>query len=361
MRRYTASDSWAGRIGLVAAVGVAAAALVIAVVMALPRQQPDRPETTTAALPVAPRSAPGGGTPPTPPKTDPGGGIPALPPPKPVDGKKDPVDPGLGKEPKDPKKVMPEPMGDPGAKDDRVKPPLPGDEVVGELKSKDVLVLTRAANGANWVRVDPEKPVVRTSQLVLALPGFRADVKLDSDVLVHLWGNTPEQVAMSQMVMQSRVVFHPAPSGFDADLTLEQGRIYLKTLKAAGAKVRVRLGGEVWDVTLRNNMTDVLVQLHSAFLPGAKPGESPKTEATLAVVAGGAQVQAPARFKSFDAVETGKQITWDSINGRLSDKQPIAADLFPDRVPGLEAEYGKTLQKALSDASRSLANPEGIA
>jgi hypothetical protein len=328
--------------------------------MALPQRQPERPEMLAAAHNprVAPAPRPADGGTPAPPKPDPGG-VPTLPPPKPVDTKKDPADPGPGKVVPDPKVEVPDPKADPGAKDG-VRPPLPGEDPLGELRSKDVLVLTRGGNGRGWVRIDPEKPVVPGSLPVLALPGFRADVKLDSDVLVHLWGNVPEQVAMPQMVMQSRVVFHPAAAGFDADLTLEQGRVYLKTLKPGGAKVRVRLGGEVWDVSLRNNATDVLVQLHTAFIPGAKAGESARSEATLAVIAGAAKVEAPARFKTFDPVEAGKQITWDSVKGQLSDKQPVAADLFPERVPALEAEYGKTLQKVLSDAARSLASPEGI-
>ena len=356
MKRYAASDSWAGRIGLVAAVCVAAAALVVAVFMALPHSSTDRPEMSTAAVPIAPRPGPGVGTPQPP---EPGGGIPVLPPPKPADPKKEPVDPGMGKKPEDPKKDM-EPKVDPG-NDQRVKPPLPGDDLVGEVKTKDVLVLSRSANDEGWVRIDPERPVVRASKSVLALPGFRADVTLNTEVLVHLWGNVPEQVSMPQMVMQSRVVFHPPAAGFDADVTIEAGRVYLKTLKPSGAKARVRLGSEVWDVTLRDRTTDVLVQLHTAFVPGAKAGDNPKSTATLAVVAGTARVEAPARFKTFENIAAGNQVAWDSVRNGLSEPQPvIVPELFPDRVPPLEAEYGKTLQKVLTDAARSLTNPEGI-
>jgi hypothetical protein len=362
MKRYAASDSWAGRLGLVAAVGAAAAALVLAVVMALPRDSQERPETSTAAAPIPPRPAPGEGTPSPPPKPPEGGGLPVLPPPKPVDHKKEPDDSGVGKKPDDAKKVV----VDPGPKEEQVAPPLPGDEVLGEVKTNNVLVLSRTAVDGGWVRIDPEKPVVRASSPVLALPGFRADVAL-SGVTVHLWGNVPEQAITRPMVMHSRVVFHPPATGFDADLTLDEGRVYLKTLKPGGAKVRVRLRGKAWDVSLRDATSDVLIQLHTAFVPGGKefvPGapqeDNPKSEVTLAVVAGGAQVHVPNKFKKFEGVAAGNQITWDSVRDGLSEPHPIPTDLQRDRVPSLDADYGKALQKVLTDAAQNLAKPDGI-
>ena len=34
----------------------------------------------------------------------------------------------------------------------------------------------------------------RNGDSILCLPGYKAQVRLDSDVAVHLWGNVPEQM-----------------------------------------------------------------------------------------------------------------------------------------------------------------------
>jgi hypothetical protein len=350
MKRYGASESWAGRIGLVVAVGLVAASLVLAVLMALPRGSGERPETASTPRLVTPRP------------------IDVIPPPRPIGtgdggdskpaGKKDVVDPGAGKKDGDPKKDLTDPK--PGTdKGPKVSPPLPGYDVIGQLETKDAIVLTRAPDAADWVRIDPAKPAVRASQPVLALPGFKADVNLGA-VRVHLWGNVPEQIAMPQMVMQSRVDFHPPPPDCDADITVVRGRVYLAALKPTGAKIRLRLADEVWDLTLPSEKADALVQVHSAFTPGAKLGDKPRTEVTLAAVAGPVRVHAPLRFKTFDAIETGQHIAWDSYSGRLADKRPTPAELFPPRDPGLPPDFQKALRKVLDDATNSLTSPEAV-
>jgi hypothetical protein len=349
MKRYAASDSWAGRIGLVVAVGVVAASLVLAVLMALPRGSGDRPETAATPSRPTPRIPIGDGIPSPKPKpgtdgTDSKG------------GKKDEVDPGTGKKDGE-KRDKTEPPGP--DKVPKVSPPLPGNDVIGELETKEAIVLTRAPEAADWVRIDPAKAAVRASLPILALPGFKADVKLAA-VRVHLWGNVPEQIAMPQMVMQSRVEFHPPPPGFDADITVVRGRVYLSALKPEGARVRLRLADEVWDLALPKNTVDVLVQVHSSFTPGARLGDKPRTEVTLAVVAGPAQVQAPLRFKTFDSIETGQHIVWDSYTARLSEKKPTPPELFPPRDPGLPPDFKNALQKVLADATNSLTSPESV-
>lgn len=377
MKRYAASESWGGRLGLVAAVGLVAASLVVAVLLALPKKPGERPEVTTAAV----------------------GGPPAndgsIPPPKPVDRKPDdkpkPDDkkPDPVKKPDDKKNDATDPKVDPKLPPDpktpTIQPPVAGEEVVGDLLTKEAIVLSRAPNGADWTRLNPAAGAVRTGHSLVALPGYKADVVLGSQVLVHMWGNVPEQIAMPQMVMQSRVVFHTPAAGFDADLTVLTGRVYIATLKPTGAKVRLRLADEVWDVTLRNAgadvlarvqaalvgndlfapfwdalRTDVLVQVHTAFQPGTRTGEKARTDATLAVVSGVARVAAPQRFKTFDAVVAGQQITWDSVRGRLSDEQPIPPELFPHLDPAVPPEIDRALAKVLAEAAQSLTTPDGI-
>ena len=372
MKRYSASDSWAGRIGLVAAVVAVAAFLVLAVLMALPHDSKNRPEVsstvTYAAIPTPP-------TPPLLPPPLPGTGTgetPIAPEPKAGDPKKEP-------EPKPPEvpdpKKEPDPKADPGPKlDDPVKAPLIGAEVLGKMETANVIVVTRANNAnSTWKRLDPEplnpaKPVViRASDLVMALPGYKADVKLESGVVVHLWGNVPEQVSMKSMVMQSRVRFHPPPGEFAADISLDTGRIYLTTTKAAGAKVRVRIGGdlnEVWDIALTGNTTDVLVQVNTAFLPGTKDkGDKPLTEARLVVLRGAADFKAPRRDPGgVIRLAVGDEALWDSIRGTLTKGKPTKKDdIFPERGGVLlEAGFGKALQGVFTKAATELVAPKEL-
>jgi hypothetical protein len=371
MKRYGASDSWAGRIGLVSAVSAVALALMLAVLMALPHRPSPAPEITPAtsyALVPGP-TTPGNGSPSGTPVTTPGGTgtpEPKTPEPKTPEPKKEDTEPGP-KKIDEPKKDMPDPKADPGPKlGDPVKPPLGGDAVVGEMKSDNVIVLTREpAPNAKWLRIDPASPEIHASYSVMAIPGFNTvDVKLNSGVVVTLWGNVPEQVSMKAMVMQSRVKFHPPDDGFAADITLETGRIYLKTLKPGGAKIRLRLATEVWDVALKNNQSDVFAQVNTAFVPGSPfardGGDKPKTEVYFAVVKGTADLNIPARFKKIDGIEQGNMVTWDSKSNVPSGKKPISEYLYPDRIRLLEGESGKVFQRVLSDAAKNLTMPNGV-
>jgi hypothetical protein len=362
MKRYGASDSGAGRLALVAAVVAVAAFLLLAVWMALPHSQPTPPDTSrdvAALVPVTPR----------------GSGLPAAPDPVPVDTKKDPgdtkkgpTDPAGGvKEPVDPKKDPGQGLGDP------VAAPLGGRDVIGLLDTANpttanAIVLTRGPEpGLPWERIDATSPEVRATDPVMALPGYKAIVKLKTDVLVHLWGNVPEQVAMKASVMQSRVRFHPPPAGFDADLSLDAGRVYLTTTprKGGGAKIRVRFAGETWDISLPDEKSEVMVQAHTAYVPGTlfsrEGGEKPRTEARFAVVRGGATFVAPARFKKFEKLPTWTEIAWDSKSGTLSDPRSVPADdPYTVRLPLMEGELGVALQKALSDMAAKLTDRSGV-
>ena len=362
MRRYTTPDSPSARYGLIAAVVAISAFLALSVWMALPGAQPAPPERSRETVAHAPRPVP----PPGPEQ---------VVAPQPADGKKetkpvvnDPGNPGVvKKEPVEDKKGVVPVLGEP------VQPPLAGREVVGALDIANPMidaisiVLTRGPEpGLPWERLDAKAPEVRASDPVMALPGYKADVKLTSQVIVHLWGNVPEQVAMKAMVMQSLVRFHPPAPGFDADLTLEAGRIYLTTLKKeGGAKIRIRLAAETWDLVLPDDRSEIMIQANKAFVPGTPfartGGEKPRTEARLVVVRGSAAFNAPARFKKFDKLTTWSEITWDSTSGTLREPKTIEAnDPVTVRIPLIAGEPGQATQKALSDAALKLTDRTGV-
>ncbi|MBA4191613.1 MAG: hypothetical protein C0467_26845 [Planctomycetaceae bacterium] len=362
MKRFSESESWAGRIGLVTAVGVVFTTLALAVYFSLPTNQPQSPETSAVALaPVSPLP-----TPVTTPKV-------VTPEKAPEPKKVETPEPKKVEAPEPKKVVTPEPkkveMPDPkvGGPTPEDLAPLPGNGEVGKIESTNVIVLTRSAEAtAKWGRVDPAgRNTVRANDHVVALPGFKADVKLLSGLVVHLWGNVPEQVLAKPPLMEARVRFHPAAGGFDADLSLDAGRIYLTAGKPAGAKVRLHIGAEVWDIQLRDEKSEVMVQLSTAFVPGtpyAKTGgEKAKAEARLVVLRGIIDFQAPLRFKKFDGMNAWTEVAWDSKTAQLSDPHPAPKeDLQASKIPSIEAEFGKAVQKTLSDAQKNLTNPEGI-
>jgi hypothetical protein len=267
-------------------------------------------------------------------------------------------------------KVTPIPKVDagPGLGDKKVSAPLPGRGVIGKMERPKVIVLTREPEaGSRWLRVDPKDPNVSSTNVVMALPGYKADVKLTSGVVVQLWGNVPEQLSMKAMVMQSRVRFYAAPMGFDADFTLEAGRVYLSTTKTAGSKVRVRIASEAWDIELPNDNARVMVQAHTAFVLGTPypnggvGGESPRTEALVVVVRGTANFEAIARFAKFPSIPVWNEIAWNSKTNNLVPPAPVnKQEVIPDPDTLIPGDIGVAIQQILSDAADHLSEREGI-
>ncbi len=373
LRRYAASDSWAGRLKLVGAVGGISLFLVLAILMALPSAPPEPLKTShetsyalappptpivTPPTPTGPTTpTPTGPTTPTPTPTDP---MPPILPMPPEGGPKVEPDPKVAPIPK----VEP----GPGLGDKKVSAPLPGRGVIGKMERPKVIVLTREPEaGSRWLRVDPKDPNVSSTNVVMALPGYKADVKLTSGVVVQLWGNVPEQLSMKAMVMQSRVRFYTAPTDFDADFTLEAGRVYLSTTKPAGSKIRVRIASEAWDIDLPNDNARVMVQAHTAFVPGTPypnggiGGEPPRTEALMVVVRGTANFEALARFAKFPTIPVWNEIVWNSKTNNLVPPAPVnKQEVIPDPDTLIPGDIGVAIQQILSDAADHLSEREGI-
>lgn len=157
---------------------------------------------------------------------------------------------------------------------------------------------------------------VSSKDTLLALPGFLADLKLDTKVRVRLHGQVPDAGAGPGVLAESRVTLYVAPPALDADLTLHAGRIFLSAPEAAGPKtVQVRVRGEVWVVTLADARTEVGIDLIGEPPPGslgeAIP-ESPRAVLSLGVLAGSAAVRIET---ATIPVPQGAVLTWDSQIG----------------------------------------------
>lgn len=371
LKRYSAATTWAARLALFGAAAVLVLILAGAALLSLPPKAPPAPPVARSAVALAPAD------PPVPEPVDPK--------PAPAPEKKD----GAAGAPKAPDPV--EKPKDAGAGAVEVAPPphAPTKPGAGEnpFDNRDPISLERvpagrvATKGALVVgyRPDPAKPdahpwgrlrdlpdtdnpndpdAVFTAEPVMALPGYRADVLLGEfkrPVLeVCLWGNVPEQVPVR--AFESKVTFHKPAAGFDADVTLHAGRVYLRSKK--GPKeltvVRVRVATEVWDLTLPDPATEVLVELVSGYRPaGNAVGDDLRREARVAVTDGDvAFFAAKQRFAQFQ-IARGKQISWDSLSGPLVGPADLANPKESERRAGepRDKDALRTVLAQLADAA----------
>jgi hypothetical protein len=376
MRRYSAGPR-SGRLRLAAAVLGLAALLVGAVVMALPRTAPTPPPAQPGPVSYAGNPPAARPVPPAPVETYRGE---IAPPPRRVTGAKP--------KPEGPKAVEKKPT--PAVKPpepplaNKVPAPVNGGERVGYLFSENVLVLTRKPDpAAGWLRLargerkeekkflPPDTPgSVVPGQTVLCLPGYKAEIRTDTDLAVRLWGNIPEvlppDVLENHVPLEVRVRFHTPPDGFDADLTLLTGRVYLKTRKEGGARVRVRAAGEVFDITLPGPTADVMAELVYFYPPGSTyvrgKADAPRADLKVAVVAGVASVAAPERAAAFDKLTAPTVIARDPKTEQLR----APAEIPPDKWHRyefntlLEAKVGVEVQRALTTVAARVDTPDGI-
>ena len=362
MSRYSSAPV-AARLGLVGAVAACAAVLAVAVIMTLwPGRAADvQPSSRGTLVAAAPPKGENPEKKPTPPTPD------TVPPPTVVE---DPIPKPMDKSDVPPPRPVdvPEPPKDELVKP--VDPPRPGRVEIGKLESTNVLVFTRPEDGVKWLRVDAAQPITSQDEL-LCLPGYKADARLDTGVAVHLWGNIPDQFGATEVgarvPLEARVRIHQPAPGFQADITLLGGRIYISTKNPDGAKLRVRFASEVWDITLKDDKTDTMVELVSAFVPGTPylrdGGELPRLSARIAVTRGVAEIVVPKRFKKSADVQGPAAFTWDSTGGAVNGPKPFERNdpsyaRFVDTfIPG---ERGKVINQALSEFVESLKDPAGV-
>lgn len=101
------------------------------------------------------------------------------------------------------------------------------------------VLLQGTPDKGSWVRVLDKTTPVMSGRMLLAVPGSKSVVNLDSGVELTLWGNLPE-VTLDPSVSESRVIAH-THDVLDADLTLDRGRIMMRNNKKDGSDARVRV------------------------------------------------------------------------------------------------------------------------
>lgn len=220
-------------------------------------------------------------------------------------------------------------------------------------------LLYRRRETTKWEKATAADPRLSTTDTVVALPGLRPDLRLDSGVTVILWGVSPE---VGLPVNDARVTLHVPSPGIDAELTLQNGRIILAAPQAMVATVvRVRFQSEVWDVTLKTRDSQVGIDLYSepaSGIFGVEFPEAPRVIAYLGAKAGAAEVRAG--FTTMPLAE-GELIKWDSKGGRPgpAPKDDFDSPLLGDRWRRELPPAAKDPAAAVAEWARRLAMSQG--
>src|SRR5262249_40456796 len=136
-------------------------------------------------------------------------------------------------------------------------------------------------------------------------------------------------------LLESAVRLHQPEAGFDADLTLARGRIYLSNHKAPvkdkeqPAKVRLRFAGEVWDLTLLDPDTEVGVDLLHGYTADTNYGDGgrPWQELYRPLLAGRASIKIESR--EYSNKPAPLVVHWDNKGKGASEPQPIDQRAMP--------------------------------
>jgi hypothetical protein len=255
------------------------------------------------------------------------------------DGKTKPPEKDMGKEPTPPKDGPPKPPEKEDARGRTAPPSTTVREIAtyrGALNDMSTVLVRSGADG--FVSI-PVGGVVRSTETVTALPGFSAVLISNSGVNVGLRGHLPAfslpNSPLMNLLLESTVTLHAAPSGVDLDLTLVRGRIYLRNAKESGpCKIRLRFDKEVWDIRLALPGDEVGVDLMRLYTPETDfLTEPPRTTVVFFVTKGDAQMDLD-EFHSHRLEADGGQtmlLVWESHRKAFA----------PLRTPMLK-EFGKS-------------------
>jgi len=179
-----------------------------------------------------------------------------------------------------------------------------------------------------------------------------------------LWGNLPEFLEMP--ILETRLKLHTPAAGIDADFTIEGGRIFLSTKKADKPSiVRVRFKTEIWDITLPNDQTEMILDLFGRYPPGVpfsrvQGGEGPQAEFYAGVLKGSASFRVG--MSEFASVAGPSVLIWDNKGNGKS--EPIKMEGIPPQWSKVisndpaSRDFIQELEAALLDFSKRLSRKE---
>ena len=180
-------------------------------------------------------------------------------------------------------------------------------------------LLCRSSSGLSWQVAAPQAELL-SEDLLLALPLARANLASKNGAVQLLFlGNLPGSPLSP--IMESAVTLH-APATADLEFTLKRGRLILSNHQTKGpAQVRVRLRGEVWDLTLAEPGNQVALESFGRWPRGVpfstEPGvtDSPTQDVVLLVLRGSVQLKARGQEFALNAPPGPAYFHWDSVAG----------------------------------------------
>jgi hypothetical protein len=236
--------------------------------------------------------------------------------------------------------------------------------VVARNLSPDNTLLQRQAADQPWQLVAAGADVY-SRDFLLALPGVRTDLESKNKALrVALAGNLPQLSPVP--VLESVVVLHDN-AGVDLDFTLERGRVILTSAKdKEPAKVRVRFGGEGWDLTLAEKGDELALERWGRWPRGVpfsekpRPDEHPDSNITLLVLKGTATIKAGPVQHTMHAPPGTALFRWDSDAGNASG--PVKMDKVPDwaQPAAQQTPEAKATQEVLARLRKLLADKKPV-
>ncbi|MFN4261431.1 MAG: HEAT repeat domain-containing protein [Gemmataceae bacterium] len=322
---------WARRWGV--PVGVLALLVVLGIVIwqAWPSSSPRTDQPPAVALGLSPTAKPDQPITSTAPSTDPR--------PQPPDGPTPPPQGGTNPpdQPKIPIDTVPDPKPSPEHK-------LLGQHVARQDGEPSNLV-QRLAGTDVWQRVPPHAPLA-SGHLLVSLPGYRSDLRLDAGAQLRLWGNLPA-FSILPPVLESAVVLHPPTEGAAVDFTLDRGRVIVANTKSEEVPIRVRFDGDEWIVNLWEGAEASLelISRYSADVPFRKGGNSEGPDVALFLLMLKGQGTVKVGYQTF-FLPTQSVFIWDNRGATPSGARPIpqlpdwARGVMPDTPDVTQARQG---------------------
>lgn len=239
------------------------------------------------------------------------------------------------------------------------QPPKNDPVNVSRFELSDRILLVK--HDQKWLRILPKMPEVATGEQLLALPGYHIPITLDSGIQLELWGNLPEHNPVP--LLESSVTLHMPYDGFDADMTLHAGRIYLSNKKPTSTVARVRFGEEIWDVTFLDAATEVVIESTRRIIPGmtveVDPSEKPQTTLQLAVLKGTARLKT--RYKDLPPLLVGDSVIWTNKGVGLQGPKKLAkTEVFAKSHAIATDPIYRATQASLQELSDGVKEPDSI-
>jgi hypothetical protein len=148
-------------------------------------------------------------------------------------------------------------------------------------------------------------------------------------------------------VLESAVTLH-ANDAADLDFTFDRGLVGLKNLKKSGAaKVRIRLPGETWELTLQEPDTTAVLEIYGRHPPGAPQVvkgkiEPPASELYLLIIKGHGFLDIGPKGFRITAPPGPAAVHWDTV-GKEVDVRRL--EKLPEGVRPLDDKESKVYKE----------------